>query len=192
MGLFIKMPFIEILFLALSMAMDAFAVCLAAGTLEKMQEPRPTFRLSFHFGLFQFIMPVIGWLVGETIEPLIRNFDHWIAFGLLGFVGGRMIYSAFGGADEEQPNDPSRGWTLVLLSVAVSIDALAVGLSLGVLGVVVWYPAIVIGVVTSVLSLVGLRIGSRLGRRFGRSVEIIGGIILIGIGLRILLQHLTG
>lgn len=194
MGLFIKyrMPFIEVFLLALSMAMDAFAVCLAAGTLEETQGPRPAFRLSFHFGLFQFIMPVIGWLVGATIEPLIRNFDHWIAFGLLGFIGGRMIYSALRDGEEQNSSDPSRGWTLVLLSVAVSIDALAVGLSLGVLGVIVWYPAIIIGIVTSLLSLVGLRIGSRLGRRFGKSVEIIGGIVLISIDLRILLQHLIG
>ncbi len=184
------MPFIDVFLLALSMAMDAFAVCLAAGTLEETQGPRPAFRLSFHFGLFQFIMPVIGWLVGAAIEPAIRNYAHWIALGLLVFVGGRMIHSALRGKDEERINDPSRGWTLVLLSIAVSIDALAVGLSLGVLGVQVWYPAIVIGVVTSALSLVGLRIGSNLGNRFGKLVEIAGGLVLIGIGLRILIQHL--
>ncbi len=185
------MPFIEILLISLSMAMDAFAVCLAAGTLEKTHGPRPAFRLSFHFGLFQFIMPVAGWLVGTTIEPIIRNYDHWIAFGLLAFVGGRMVYSALHGEDEKRVADPSRGWTLVLLSIAVSVDALAVGLSLGVLGTLVWYPAIIIGVVTSALSLVDLRIGSNLGSGFGKPVEIIGGIVLIGIGLRILIQHLT-
>ncbi len=184
------MPFIEVILLALSMAMDAFAVCLAAGTLEKTNGPRPAFRLSFHFGLFQFIMPVIGWLVGETVGPIVRNYDHWVAFGLLGFVGGRMIYSALHDGDEERRNDPSRGWTLVLLSIAVSIDALAVGLSLGVLGVLVWYPAIVIGIVTSALSLVGLQIGRTIGGKFGRPVEIIGGLVLIGIGLRVLIQHL--
>ncbi len=184
------MPFTEVFLLALSMAMDAFAVCLAAGTLEKTHGVRPAFRLSFHFGLFQFIMPVIGWLAGMTIERLIQDYDHWIAFGLLGFVGGRMIYSALCGGDEKTSNDPSRGWNLVLLSIAVSIDALAVGLSLGVLGILVWYPAIIIGIVTSALSLVGLRIGNSFGKKFGKPVEIIGGLVLIGIGLRILIQHL--
>src|SRR5512143_1471281 len=115
------MPIIEIFLVALSMAMDAFAVCLVAGSLRQASGPRPAFRLSFHFGLFQFIMPVAGWIVGRTVEPLIRSYDHWTAFGLLAFVGVRMIYGALRG-DEAQPPDPSRGWTLVVLSVAVSID----------------------------------------------------------------------
>lgn len=185
------MPFIEVLLIALSMAMDAFAVCLSAGTLRETQGPRPAFRLSFHFGLFQFIMPVLGWLAGTTVEPFIRNYDHWLAFGLLGFVGGRMIYSAVNNKEKAQRSDPSRGWTLVLLSIAVSIDALAVGLSLGILGVFVWYPAILIGVVTGLLSLVGLRLGNSLGQRLGKPVEIAGGLVLLGLGLRILITHFT-
>jgi putative Mn2+ efflux pump MntP len=186
------MPLIEILLISFSMAMDAFAVCLAAGALENTQGPRPAFRLSFHFGLFQFIMPVMGWLLGMTIEPLIRNYADWIAFGLLTFIGLRMIYSSVFGGEAKRSNDPSRGWTLVLLSVAVSMDALAVGLSLGVLGIFVWYPAILIGVVTGVLSLIGLRVGRIVGKKFGKPVEIIGGLVLIGIGLRILLVHFLG
>jgi len=186
------MPFFEILLISLSMAMDAFAVCLAAGALEKIRGPRPLFRLSFHFGLFQFIMPVIGWLLGETIEPLIRNYSDWIAFGLLAFVGVRMIYSSVHGGGGNRSHDPSRGWTLVLLSIAVSMDALAIGLSLGVLGIFVWYPAILIGVVTGVLSLAGLRIGRIVGGKLGQPVEIIGGLVLIGIGLRILSLHFFG
>ncbi len=186
------MPFSEILLISISMAMDAFAVCLAVGALQETQGPRPAFRLSFHFGLFQFIMPIIGWLAGETIEPFIRDYDHWIAFALLALVGGRMIYSALFASEEESHSDPTRGWTLVLLSIAVSIDALAIGLSLGVLGVFVWYPAILIGVVTSILSLVGLRVGRIFGKKFDRPVKIIGGLVLMGIGLRILLSHLLG
>lgn len=184
------MPLPEILLLAVGMAMDAFAVCLAAGSLRLTQGPRPAFRLSFHFGLFQFIMPVLGWLAGATIEPISRNYDHWVAFGLLAFVGLRMIHSALRGK-ESQTNDPSRGMTLILLSVAVSMDALAVGLSLGLLGIFVWYPAIIIGVVPGILSLIGLRLGNRLGKRFGRSVEIFGGFVLIGIGLQIVISHLV-
>jgi putative Mn2+ efflux pump MntP len=184
------MPIYEVLLLAVSMAIDAFVVCLAAGTLPGMHRSRPAFRLAFHFGLFQFIMPIVGWLAGSTIEPLIRDLDHWAAFGLLAFVGGRMIYSAWR-ADQTMAADPSRGWTLVLLSIAVSIDALAVGLSLGLVGIAVVYPAVFIGLTTGLLSLVGLQLGSAAGHRLGRPVEVIGGLVLIGIGLRILLEHLT-
>jgi manganese efflux pump family protein len=184
------MSIFEILLLALSLAMDAFAVCLASGSSPQTQGARPAFRLSFHFGLFQFIMPVIGWLVGAKIAPITKDYDHWFVFGLLGFIGVRMIYSALKG-EESQSSDPSRGLTLVLLSIAVSIDALAVGMSLGLLGIFVWYPAIFIGVVTGVLSLVGLRLGNLFGNRFGKPVEIIGGLVLIAIGAQILVSALT-
>jgi putative Mn2+ efflux pump MntP len=183
------MSFFELLLLAFSMAMDAFAVCLAAGSLPKTQGVRPAFRLSFHFGLFQFIMPVLGWLAGSTIASVINGYAHWVVFGLLGFIGIRMIYSAVKGGESHMA-DPSRGFTLVLLSIAVSIDALAVGLSLGLLGVFVWYPAIFIGVVTGVISLIGLRLGNTLGSRFGPSVEIVGGLVLVGLGAQILLSSL--
>ena len=186
------MSFLGILLLAVSMAMDAFAVSLGAGSLPETQGPRPTFRLAFHFGLFQFIMPILGWLAGASIEPFIGGVDHWIAFGLLAFVGIRMIRSGLSKGEEENPKDPSRGWTLVLLSVAVSIDALAVGLSLGVLGMPVGYPALVIGLTTGVLSVAGLRLGHGVGGRLGRPFQIIGGLLLIGIGLRIVIMHLTG
>jgi putative Mn2+ efflux pump MntP len=186
------MSAIEVLFIAFSMALDAFAVCLGAGTTGQAEGPRPTFRLAFHFGLFQFLMPVLGWLAGVTVERYIVAVDHWVAFGLLAFVGVRMLVSGLGRDGRQQTNDPSRGWTLVLLSVAVSIDALAVGLSLGLINVFVWYPAIVIGVVTGLVSWLGLRLGNRLGARFGKRMGIVGGIVLIGIGLRILVSHLMG
>lgn len=184
------MNFFEVLMLSMSMAMDAFSVCLGAGSQPSTNGPRPTFRLAFHFGLFQFIMPIIGWLAGTTIEQYIRSFDHWIAFSLLAFVGIRMIRSGVNPGDEPQKADPSRGWTMVLLSIAVSIDALAIGLSLGLVGVSVWYPALVIGVVTGLMSWVGLRIGNRLGEKLGKRMEIVGGVVLILIGVRILLTHL--
>ena len=170
--------------------MDAFAVCLGAGAQEETTGPRPTFRLAFHFGLFQFLMPVLGWFAGATIERYIFAYDHWIAFGLLAFVGGRMIRTGFGTEEEISKNDPSRGWNMVLLSVAVSIDALAIGLSLAMVNVNIWYPAVVIGIVTGLVSLLGLRIGNGLGRKFGKRMEVIGGIVLILIGLRILFSHL--
>jgi putative Mn2+ efflux pump MntP len=186
------MNIVETLLISLSMAMDAFAVCLGAGTTGQADGPRPTFRLAFHFGLFQFIMPVIGWLAGTTIERYIATYDHWVAFGLLAFVGGRMVWAGFHPDTEKEKNDPSRGWTMVLLSIAVSIDALAVGFSLGLVGVFVWYPAIIIGVVTGLVSWFGLRLGGRLGEKFGKRMEIVGGLVLIGIGARILLAHLMG
>ena len=180
----------EVLLLAVAMAMDAFTVCLVVASSGWAQGPRPAFRLSFHFGLFQFIMPVLGWLAGAEVERLIRNYDHWIAFTLLAIVGLRMIKSALGPDDDVQRSDPSRGWRLVILSVAVSIDALAVGFTLGLLGISVWYPAILVGIVTGCLSLVGLRLGRGLGARLGKPFEVIGGLLLVGIGVRILIDHL--
>jgi putative Mn2+ efflux pump MntP len=181
----------SILLIAIGMAMDAFAVSLGIGTTRQASLPRPIFRLSFHFGLFQFFMPILGWLAGSTIASLISRFDHWVAMGLLTFVGVRMIRSGLDPENETYRNDPSRGGTLVMLSVATSIDALAIGLSLAMLQVDILFPSVVIGVVTAGLSLTGLLIGHKLGTRFGKRMEILGGVILIGIGLRVLITHLT-
>jgi putative Mn2+ efflux pump MntP len=186
------MNIFEVLLISLSMAMDAFAVCLGAGTQDEVAGPRPTFRLSFHFGLFQFIMPVLGWFAGMNIVRYIATFDHWVAFGLLAFVGVRMVRSGFNPDEETAKANPSRGWTLVLLSIAVSIDALAVGFSLGLVGVTIWYPAVVIGIVTGLLSWLGLRLGNKLGEKFGKRMEIAGGIVLILIGIRIVVMHVLG
>jgi manganese efflux pump family protein len=186
------MNFLEIILIALSMSMDAFAVCLGVGAQTRTRDPRPVFRLAFHFGLFQFLMPVIGWFAGTTIVRYISAYDHWVAFGLLAFVGIRMIRSGFEIGDTQQKNDPSRGWTLVLLAFATSIDALAIGFSLGLVGVTIWYPAVVIGVVTGLISWLGIFLGNRLGQKLGKRMEIMGGIVLILIGVRILLAHLLG
>jgi manganese efflux pump family protein len=186
------MNFFEIFLIALSLSMDAFAVCLGAGTQEGTSGPRPTFRLAFHFGLFQFLMPVIGWFAGTTVLRYITAYDQWLAFGLLVFVGIRMVRSGLDPSITGPKNSPSRGWTLVLLAFATSIDALAIGLSLGLIGVTIWYPAIVIGVVTGLVSWLGILLGNRLGARFGNRMEIIGGIILILMGIRIVLASFLG
>ena len=184
------MSLAEILLIAVGLAMDAFAVSLGVGTTRFADSARPRFRLAWHFGLFQALMPTLGWLVGTTVARFIAPFDHWIALILLAFVGVRMIRSGLSSDVESHPTDPSRGGTLVMLSVATSIDAFAVGLSLAMLNVSIVYPAVVIGVVTAGLSMVGLLLGNRLGKIFGKRMEIVGGIILIAIGIRIVVSHL--
>ena len=181
---------LTILGIAVGLAMDALAVALAAGLALGEVSPRQTFRLAFHFGLFQFLMPVIGWMAGLTIESWIAGYDHWLAFGLLGAIGGKMIYEALTAEETAGRSDPTRGLSLVVLSVATSVDALAVGISLGVLHVRIWYPAVVIGIVACALTAAGMHVGRRFGSAFGRRMEVLGGLVLIGIGLKILLSHL--
>jgi putative Mn2+ efflux pump MntP len=139
-------------------------------------------------------MPVLGWLAGANIVRFTRNFDHWIAFALLAGIGGRMIYESFALSDEEKAGRPDQtaGGRLLLLSVATSLDALAVGLSLGVIKAGILYPAAVIGAVCFVMTIIGARLGPVIGKAAGKRAELLGGLILIGIGLRILVEHLRG
>jgi putative Mn2+ efflux pump MntP len=175
--------------IAVGLAMDAFAVSIGAGTTGQANHPRPIFRLAFHLGLFQGLFAYLGWLAGSNIAALISSLDHWIALGLLGFVGGRMIRSGLDPRTDSHREDLSRGLSLVMVSVATSIDAMAVGLSLGMLHADILGACLIIGVVTSGLSLFGLLAGNRLGQRFGKRMEVLGGLLLIGIGLRILITH---
>jgi putative Mn2+ efflux pump MntP len=175
---------------AVGLAMDAFAVSLGAGTSRQSNSTRSRLRLSYHFGLFQGLMPVVGWLAGSSIDRFISSVDHWIAALLLAFVGGKMIREGLSADPLVFSEDPSRGKNLVMLSVATSIDALAVGLSLSMLKVHIVTPAVIIGVVTLCLSLFGLLVGNYLGDKFGKNTQVLGGVILIGIGLRILITHL--
>lgn len=177
----------SLLGLAMALAMDAFAVALAAGAVLCPLTFRPCFRLAFHFGLFQAMMPVIGWSAGQTLQAFTVAWSHWVAFGLLLFIGVRMIREAItAGGDTKEQRDPSRGTTMVMLSVATSIDALAVGLSLAMLKVTIWFPALVIGLVACGFTVVGLCFGTRVGQRWGKQAEVTGGAILIGIGVKIL------
>ena len=185
------MDAVSLMALALALAMDAFAVSLAAGAVLHPLAFRPCFRLAFHFGLFQALMPIIGWLAGLTVRSFVAAWSHWLAFILLACIGGRMVVEALGDEKKEARFvDPSRGLTLVALAVATSIDALAVGLTLAMLQVSVWIPALVIGLVAAGCTVLGLFLGSRAGRRWGRWVEVAGGAVLIGIGLKILLTAL--
>jgi putative Mn2+ efflux pump MntP len=178
------------LLIAIGLAMDAFAVSIGAGTGGQVNDRRSKLRLAFHFGLFQAGMTLIGWLAGTTIQRWITGIDHWVAFGLLTYVGANMIRSGLGKGDETRHPNPSKGATMVFLSVATSIDALAVGISLAMLSIPAFYPSVVIGLVTFSLSIFGLTAGGRLGGKFGSRMEILGGILLIGIGLRVLIGDL--
>ena len=186
------MDAITLIGLALALAMDAFAVALGTGAVLSRLTGRHLFRLGFHFGLFQALMPVIGWLAGLTIMQWVEAWDHWIAFSLLAILGGRMIYEAFSDEEKTDDRDPTKGLSLVLLSIATSIDALAVGFSLSVIGVSIWMPALVIGLVAGVLTIAGMLLGGRIGDRWGSRVEIFGGLVLIAIGAKILIEHLSG
>jgi manganese efflux pump family protein len=178
------------LFIAVGLAMDAFAVSLGVGTSGLANDFKAKFRLAFHFGLFQTLMTLIGWFVGSTVANLINGIDHWIAFALLGYVGINMISSGFDKDKECFEKDPSRGKTLLMLCVATSLDALAVGLSMALIKTPILLPSIIIGVVTLALSAFGLLAGAKLGSRFGKRMEVVGGIILVFIGIRVVVTHL--
>ncbi len=175
--------------IAFGLAMDALAVSLGIGTTGQANSKRARFRLAFHFGFFQAGMTLLGWLAGSTISGFISQFDHWIAMALLGYVGVNMVRSGFHPDQETYSTDPSRGKTLMMLCVATSLDAMAVGLSMAMLHADVVVPSIIIGVITLGLSAAGLLAGARLGEAFGKKMEIAGGLLLIGMGLRIVFLH---
>jgi manganese efflux pump family protein len=187
-----ELPWLSLLGIALGLAMDAFAVSIAAGLAVETVTPRHVFRIGFHFGLFQFLMPIAGWLAGGPLARQVGGFDHWLAFLLLAGVGGKMLWEARRADKQSQRRDPTRGLTLIVLSLATSLDALAVGLSMALLGVKVWLPSVVIGVVTAALSAIGITFGSRIGSRWEHWAEAGGGIVLIVIGARVLASHLLG
>ncbi len=184
------MTIYEIIIIAIGLAMDASAVSLAAAASGYAKDHRAIFRLSFHFGLFQFFMPLLGWFMGISFVSHFKSIDHWIAFSLLGFVGIRMIKEGLDNSQDKHKKDPSKGSTMVMLSFATSIDALAVGLSLAMLDVNIFYPSVIIGLITAGMSVLAIRIGTRLGVMFGKHMEVFGGIILLIIGFKILVSHL--
>ena len=178
--------------IAVALAMDAFAVAIAAGVMLKKVSFRQNFRLAWHFGLFQAMMPVLGWSAGFSVRARIEAFDHWIAFGLLLFVAQGMLRAAFKKeTNENERKDPTRGLTMVMLSIATSIDALAVGLSLSMIQVSIWTPALIIGLVAGVFTTAGMHLGKKIGSapRIRRYAEVLGGIVLLLIGFNILREH---
>ncbi len=185
------MTLMEIIIIALGLAMDALAVSVCATAGGGARGPAAAMRLALAFGFFQALMPLIGWLLGAQLAGWFSAIDHWIAFGLLAVVGIRMIRSGCRPGCQVK-GDPSRGLTLLMLAIATSVDAFAVGISLAMLGVSIWTPILVIGLVTAALSLLGALAGRRLGCAAGTRLELAGGVLLLLIGARILWEHIKG
>jgi len=178
--------------IAVALAMDAFAVSIATGVCLKEVSPRQMFRLSWHFGLFQALMPILGWGAGASVHTYMATFGHWIAFALLALIGINMIREAFKPEEcDVSPKDPTKGFSLVMLSLATSMDALAVGFSVSMLDISIWLPAFIIGIVAGLFTIVGLQIGKRIGALtpIGFYAELLGGVVLIAIGANVLYQH---
>ena len=182
------MGIISILLIAVGLAMDSLAVSISGGIVMRPFCMRQSLRLALTMGIFQGGMTLLGWLMGVSFSSYITAFDHWIAFILLGFLGGKMIYESFG--EEETTISSFSTKTLLTLGVATSIDALAVGVSMAFLKTRIYFPAFIIGFVTFALSLIGVISGYRFGKIKGINVELFGGIILIAIGVKILIEHL--
>lgn len=190
-----SMGFIQLLLIGVGLSMDAFAVSVCKGLKMKTVDKKYTMLVAAFFGGFQALMPLLGWLLGKQFEQYITNYDHWIAFVLLGFVGGKMILEAI------QPQQPEENCEIcaiaydikdiLVLAIATSIDALAVGITFAFLNVNIWIAVIVIGVTTFLLSIVGVFIGNHFGIKYKSKAELIGGIVLVLIGLKILLEHLN-
>ena len=204
------MNLLDIILLAVALAMDCFTVSIVSGVIDhgdwhndsseaKIRVPVPVIylRMAFLFGLFQALMPVVGWLGISHFQTYMEAYDHWIAFGLLGFIGGKMIWESFGD-EEDQHFNPSRLRTQLLLAVATSIDALAIGISFACTGITelsqLTMPLLIIGIVSFLFSIFGYHLGRRFGKAITRRLkpELFGGIILVLIGLKILLSHLLG
>lgn len=186
------MDLVTVIGIAFALAMDAFAVSIGVSAVLPRITKRQYFRLSWHFGLFQALMPLIGWFLGTRVSGHVDTVSHWIAFGILLFLGLKMICDTLNsGSAEITSVDPTRGMHLMLLSVATSIDALAAGLSLAMLGSDIVFPSVVIGVVACVMTLIGMYTGKWLGKWIGRSAGFFGGIVLIGLGIKVLIEHGT-
>ncbi|OGO00938.1 MAG: hypothetical protein A2Y58_02210 [Chloroflexi bacterium RBG_13_51_52] len=183
--------FTSILIIAVGLSADCFAVALSYSiAARRLSFPR-FFRFPLAFGIFQAFMIVIGWLAGRTVIDFISAYDHWLAFGLLAFIGGRMLWESFREEDEEKAKKNINSWlTLFALSIATSIDSLAVGLSFAFLKTDILIAAITVGLAAFIITIIAQLIGNKVGSMVGKRAEIFGGLILIGIGIKILLEHL--
>jgi putative Mn2+ efflux pump MntP len=178
----------SIILIAVGLSMDSFAVAISNGLTIINLDKKKSLIIAVSLAVFQAVMPFIGWFAGLKVEKYIEEFDHWIAFGLLLFIGLKMIVEAF--YENEDNKSELNFLRLIAQSIATSIDALAVGISFAILKMEILIPVFIIGVVTFIFSLLGLQLGKFLGKKFGKYVEIFGGLVLIGIGVKILFEHL--
>lgn len=181
---------INLVLISISLAIDCLAVSIAGGATATKPKITNAIKVGLSFGFFQAIMPLIGWAIGFSFRSLIENVDHWIAFSLLLIIGIKMLYEAFKKSPQNNKTDITRIPTLLLLSIATSIDALVVGISLSILDISIYLSILIIGLFAFTFSISGYYLGHRIGKFIGNKVEIIGGIILIGIGIKILIEHL--
>lgn len=186
------MVFIPILFIAIGLAMDSFSVSIAGGMKDKNPHLKSAIKVAFFFGSFQAVMPLFGWYIGVAMKNIVSTLDHWTAFGLLSFIGLKMIYESFKDAKDKKKINLLNNKNLLILSIATSIDALIIGITLGLIKVPLLISVLVIGVVTYIICLIGFLLGKRIGTLFGGRISILGGIILIVIGFKILISHLLG
>lgn len=184
------MSFWEIFLLAVGVSMDAFAVSIGKGLTAKRASWREALTVGLWFGGFQALMPVIGYYLGISFADLVTKIDHWIAFGLLLLIGGNMIREALKGEDDKPVDSSFAFRSMLVLAIATSIDALALGISFAFLGTNLWRSILIIGLTTFAFSVVGLLIGKKVGSRFHAGAQILGGVILIAIGIKILVEHL--
>ncbi len=184
------MQLFTVLPIAFGLAMDAFAVSIASGVAIKKLEIKHALLIALSFGSFQALMPLVGWLAGLSLRDFISGVDHWIAFGLLTLIGFKMIYESVKIESSEKVTNPLNVYVLLALSIATSIDALAVGVTFAFLKIFIVTPVILIGAVTFLLSFLGVFIGDRMGHFFENKIELLGGLTLIAIGIKILVEHL--
>ncbi len=189
------MNIITLILIALSLSLDAFAVAVATGTTLKTLKVsfafRYTMRVALFFGLFQAIMPMIGWFAGKGIMKYIEKWDHFVILGILFIIGCKMIYESIFLKEEKKENKILSFYELFILAIATSLDALAIGISLSLLNVSIFFSAFVIGIITFIVSAIGVKIGKTLGHLFENKLAIVGGLVLIGIGIKILINHIA-
>ncbi len=184
------MELVTIIVIAVGLAMDAFVVSIVSGSAYKQLHVKHALRMALFFGAFQAFMPLIGSLAGLSFKDYITDYDHWVAFALLVAVGGKMIYESFKIKSGEDNPDPSNVFVLLVLSIATSIDALAIGITLSLIISSIALAVITIGLITFALSYAGILIGKKYGHFFENRIEALGGLVLIGIGIKILCEHL--
>ena len=183
------MGILEVCLVGIGLAMDSFAVSVCKGLSMRAFNLKKTIIIGFYFGVFQALMPLIGYFLGSTFQNIVADIDHWIAFILLGTIGLKMIKESYNSENDDK-NDNIDFKTMVVLAIATSIDALAVGVTMAFLNTNIYFSISIIGIIAFILSMLGVKIGNKFGDKFQNKAEIIGGVILILIGLKILLEHL--